>query len=58
MIIWGKYGNQTPEKIDTAPKHDAQRMLREYNLAFGCFRGGPHEKKWKLWLGRRKDEPK
>lgn len=50
MIIWGRYLNKQPEKIDDIPKHDVQRCLHEYMMAFG--------KDWKLWIGRRKDEPK
>jgi len=57
-IIWGKYKNLKPEKIDTIPTHDVQRMLHEYRLAYGAFPGSPHAKSWKLWIGRRKDEPK
>jgi hypothetical protein len=46
MAIWGRsdYG---VEKIDD---DDSAYLLSEYQLAFG--RG------WKIWRGRRKDEPK
>lgn len=50
MKIWGRYQNKKPEVIDDIPKHDVQRCLREYVMAFG--RG------WTLWIGCMKDEPK
>ena len=49
MTIWGRYKDGKPEKIDTCSKSDAGRMLGEYRLAFG--------NDWKLWAGRKKDEP-
>jgi hypothetical protein len=49
MKIWGRYLNNAPECIDDIPKNDAQHCLYEYKMAFG--------REWKLWIGRRKDEP-
>jgi len=57
MIIWGKYEGHKPEKIDDIPKHDVQRCLHEYKLAYGALPGQRFHKAWKLWLGRMKDEP-
>jgi hypothetical protein len=57
MTIWGRYEGHKPEKIDNIPKHDVQRCLGEYMLAFGAMRGQHAYKKWKLWIGRMKDEP-
>lgn len=57
MNIWGRYEGRKPEKIDDIPKHDVQRCLGEYMLAFGAMRGQHAHKKWKLWIGRMKDEP-
>lgn len=49
MVIWGRYEDRKPEKVDDIPKHDVYRCLHEYKLAFG--------KGWTLWVGRLKDEP-
>jgi hypothetical protein len=49
MKIWGRHLNNKPECIDDIPKGDVRRCLREYMMAFG--------REWKLWIGRRKDEP-
>jgi hypothetical protein len=57
MIIWGRYKNNPPEKIDDIPKHDVNRCLHEYKMAFGAYPGQHAHKDWKLWIGRRKDEP-
>lgn len=58
MQIWGRYRNNPPEKIDNIPKHDVQRCLYEYMMAFGALPGQHAHKDWKLWTGRRKDEPR
>ncbi len=57
MTIWGRYEGRKPERIDDIPKHDVQRCLYEYALAFGALPGQSSYKKWKLWIGRMKDEP-
>lgn len=50
ITIWGRYKNGKPEVIDHATgKKDAAYLLGEYQLAFGPD--------WKLWAGRRIDEP-
>lgn len=58
MLIWGRYLGGKPEKIDDIPKHDVQRCLYEYKMAFGALPGQHAHGKWKLWIGRMKDEPK
>lgn len=45
-MIWGRYNN-TVEVVDRA---DSAYLLAEYQMAFGP--------RWKLWRGRKKDEPK
>jgi hypothetical protein len=57
--IWARYRNNAPEKIDTASNESsALYLLGEYRLAYGANPGQPHANDWKLWIGRRKDEPK
>lgn len=47
--IWGKYRGEI-ERIDQASNEkEAQYLVGEYRLAFG--------KDWKIWSGRKKDEP-
>lgn len=50
--IWGRLkGQRNPEIIDRAVSvRDASYLLGEYQLAFG--------KSWKIWIGRKIDEPK
>jgi len=55
--IWGRYMDRKPEKVDTLSPREAQRCFGEYLLAFGALRGQHNYKKWKLWMGRLKDEP-
>jgi hypothetical protein len=57
MLIWGRYENKPPEKIDDIPKREVNRMLYEYKMAFAALPGQHSHDKWKLWIGRRKDEP-
>ena len=57
ISIWGRYLNNKPEKVDDIPKNDVGRCLHEYMLAFGAMPGQSNYKKWKLWIGRLKDEP-
>lgn len=47
--IWGRYQNNDPEVIDQTGRKDIDYLLGEYRLAFG--------RDWKLWAGRKKDEP-
>jgi len=49
--IWGRYvPNDTVEKIDQASSQkDADYLAGEYRMAFG--------RDWKIWAGRKKDEP-
>lgn len=50
ISIWGRYKDRKPEVIDRATnKRDAAYLAGEYRLAFG--------KDWKVWLGRRDEEP-
>lgn len=47
--IWGKYQGRT-EKIDEfTSKKEAERCLGEYQMAYGV--------NWKLWLGKKSEEP-
>jgi len=58
MKIWGRYQNKEPELIDTCSKSEAEYMLYNYLMAFGALPGQHAHKDWKLWLGRKKDEPR
>jgi len=51
ISIWGRYKDRAPEVIDrAASRMDAAYLVGEYVLAFG--------KDWKIWSGRKDEEPK
>lgn len=50
-IILGKYGNRSPEEIDSFETlQEAEYNLREYRLAFGSG--------WSLWISKKNPRPK
>jgi len=55
--IWGKYKDRPVEKIDTCGKADLNYMLHEYRMAYGALPGQHAHKDWKIWVGRKCDEP-
>jgi hypothetical protein len=58
ISIWSRYLNHKPERIDSAKnQEDANYLLYQYKLAFGALPGQPAHGKWKLWTGRKCDEP-
>ena len=58
MKIWFKHENGKPEVVDEVSSREANGMLYEYMIAFGCLPGQHRYGKDKLWVGRKKDEPK
>lgn len=56
--IWGRYLDRKPEKICTCPESDLAHDFYNYQLAFAALPGQHNHKKWKLWTGRMKDEPR
>lgn len=58
MNIWYRAKGREPEIIDTTSRADASYMMHEYAMTFGLLCGQHRHGKDKLWLGRKKDEPR
>lgn len=58
ISIWFRYEGKKPEKIDSAStQREADFLVGEYTMAFGCgYRQDRHGKD-KVWAGRRDQEP-
>lgn len=58
ISIWYRPEGNEPEKVDTArSQKQAQRLLYEYQMAFGCLPRQHRHGKDKLWAGRKDQEP-
>jgi hypothetical protein len=58
IIIWCRHKGREAEKIDEAAnQREANYLVGEYALAFGCRPGQFSERDCVVWAGRKKDDP-